>query len=269
LTPTQRSTITPTSTVALTMTPGGPLPEIISRGAMMVLVPAGIFQMGAVRGDLYAEAYEKPNHPVDLDAYYIDKFEVTNQLYKACVGAGACKPPTQTDSFTHFKYNGNPTYDNYPVVYVNWNMAKAYCTWRGARLPTEAEWEKAARGPDPHLYPWGDTEPVCQVVNYKGPGSCDHDILEVSSKPDGKSPYGLYHMAGNVWEWVNDWYSQSYYGISPATNPPGPTSGLGKVVRGGSWNSTRDDIRTSKRRSFPPNTNTYDLGFRCAQDVTP
>jgi len=269
LTPTKTATITPTSTVTPTMTPTGPRPEITSQGAFMVLVPAGTFQMGAVKGDLYAETQEKPNHPVDLDAYYIDKFEVTNALYQACAEAGACKPPIQTDSWTHFKYYGIPTYADYPVVYVNWNMANAYCAWRGSRLPTEAEWEKAAHGTDPHLYPWGDTEPACQVVNYKGLRGCDNDIREVGSKQDGKSPYGVYDMAGNVWEWVGDWYSQAYYSISPITNPPGPTSGLGKVVRGGSWNSSEDDIRISKRRSLPLTHNTYDLGFRCAQNVAP
>jgi formylglycine-generating enzyme required for sulfatase activity len=268
-TPTNTATITATSTVTATMTPSGPRPEILNRGAMMILVPAGRFQMGAVKRDFYAETHEKPNHPVDLDSYYIDKFEVTNALYQACVRDGACKLPIQTDSRTHFKYYGNPTYDHYPVVYVNWNMANAYCTWRRSRLPTEAEWEKAARGNVSHLYPWGDTGAVCQVVNYKGPRGCDNDIREVGSRPDGQSPYGVYDMAGNVWEWVNDWYSQAYYSLSPLDNPLGPASGLGKVVRGGSWNSTEDDIRTSKRRSFPPRDNYYNLGFRCAQDVTP
>ena len=268
LTPTNTATITPTSTVTATMTPSGPRPEIISRGAVMILVPADTFQMGAVERDFYAETHEKPNHPVALDAYYIDKFEVTNALYQVCEAAGACKRPIQTDSRTHFKYYGNPTYDQYPVVYVNWNMANAYCAWRGSRLPTEAEWEKAARGTDPHLYPWGDTKPVCQIVNYKGSQGCDNDIREVGSRPDGQSPYGVYDMAGNVWEWVNDWYSQAYYSISPASHPQGPASGLGKVVRGGSWNSTEDDIRTSKRRSFPPRDSYYDLGFRCAMSVS-
>jgi formylglycine-generating enzyme required for sulfatase activity len=266
-TPTQTATISPTLTITPTMTLSGPPTEITSQGALMVLVPAGPFEMGAVDHDLYAETEEKPIHSVDLAAYYIDKFEVTNALYQPCVKAGACKPPLQTDSWTHFRYYGNPIYDNFPVVYVNWKMAKVYCEWRGVRLPTEAEWEKAARGPDPRLYPWGSTEPACRIVNFKGPGSCDHDVLSVNSKGDGKSPYGVYHMAGNVWEWVNDFYSDGYYSLSPVDNPTGPTSGQGRVMRGGSWNSTTDDIRTSKRRSVPPSYNNYDLGFRCAQDV--
>ena len=128
------STATQTTTETLTPTPNVHLPEITSRGAVMVLVPAGIFQMGAVRGDLFAEAHEKPNHTVELDAYYIDKFEVTNALYQACVEAGACKPPIQTNSLTHSKYYGNPSFDNYPVIYVDWNMANAYCEWRRGKI---------------------------------------------------------------------------------------------------------------------------------------
>ncbi|HLO33807.1 MAG TPA: SUMF1/EgtB/PvdO family nonheme iron enzyme [Anaerolineales bacterium] len=258
-----------TASPALTFTPSGPLPEIKSHNVVMVLVPAGTFQMGAVKRDLNALSDEKPSHPVDLPAYYIDKFEVTNALYKVCADEGKCKPPIQTDSYTHFKYYGNPTFDDYPVVWVNWTMANNYCTWREARLPTEAEWEKAAHGPNPHLYPWGDTEPACPVVNFNGPHGCDNDVHEIGSFEAGKSPYGVYDMAGNVWEWVADWYSQVYYGISPMTNPTGPNSGQGKVLRGGAWNSSKDDIRTSKRRSFPTNGNNFNLGFRCAQDVKP
>jgi formylglycine-generating enzyme required for sulfatase activity len=252
-----------TPTDAATMTASAPLSEIIDgKGAEMVLVPEGDFMMGSNRG----ESDEQPSHVVFLDAFYIDKFEVTNRLYKACVDNGKCDPPRQTYFFAESPnrlYFDNPQYDNFPVIYVDWNMAKAYCEWRDARLPTEAEWEKAARGPEGNTYPWGGGLD-CQKANYQ---NCVNRTSEVGIYEDGKSPYGVYDMTGNVWEWVADWYSENYYAISPRNNPTGPIVGQSRVLRGGSW--PRFDVTAYHRNNFGANYNTFDIGFRCASDVTP
>ena len=258
----------PEPTAVSTATSSAPLSEITDgKGTVMVLVPAGEFPMGG--GDLNAEPDEKPVHTINLDAYYIDKFEVTNAAYEACVADnGVCKPPIHKDSFTRSKYYGVAEYDDYPVVYVNWDMAKTYCEWRGARLPTEAEWEKAARGTDERNYPWG-AGVDCQKANYDGQNGCYGGTSKVGSYEDGKSPYGVYDMAGNVWEWVGDWYSESYYTVSPADNPLGPDMGRSRVLRGGSWNRGEYDIRVPNRNKYAPTYNNFDIGFRCASDVSP
>ena len=253
----------PPPTEAPTMTASGPLPEIIDeKGAEMVLVPEGDFLMGSDRG----ATDEQPSHTVYLDAFYVDKFEVTNKLYKACVEEGMCDPPKQTFFFIESPnkiYYGNPQYDNYPVVYVDWNMAKAFCERRGARLPTEAEWEKAARGTDGNTYPWGK-DLNCQRANYQG---CVNRTSEVGSYPDGISPFGVHDMTGNVWEWVADWYADNYYLKSSENNPPGPISGQSRVLRGGSW--PRFDVTVYHRSKFAPSYNTFDIGFRCSRDIIP
>jgi formylglycine-generating enzyme required for sulfatase activity len=231
-------------------------------GVEMVLVSEGDFTMGSNRGD----ADEQPIHTVYLDGFYIDKFEVTNQLYKACVDAGLCEPPKHSYFFPESPnraYYGNPEYDNYPVIYVDWLMAKTYCEWRSARLPTEAEWEKAARGTEGNIYSWGNGLD-CQKANYQ---KCVNRTSEVGSYEDGVSPYGLYDMTGNVWEWVADWYSDNYYSTSARKDPRGPITGQSRVMRGGSW--PRFDVTTYHRTKFAPTYNTFDIGFRCARDVSP
>ena len=233
---------------------------IESDGVTMMFVPAGAFSMGSENGS----DDEKPIHSVMLDAYYIDKFEVSNAAYGRCVDAGVCNPPKQSKSYTRAAYYGNPEFDEYPVIYVDWNMANAYCEWRGDRLPTEAEWEKAARGLDGRTYPWGESID-CDKANYQN--SCVGDTAKVGSYLDGVSPYGLYDMAGNVWEWVADWYDSGYYSNSPSSNPLGPSSGQYRVLRGGSWGNYDCDARSANRYDYSPDYINYVVGFRCARSL--
>ena len=193
-----------------------------------------------------------------LDAFWIDKFEVSNSQYEQCVSARACSEPHDLSSYKHNDYFGNETYASYPVIWLDWYQARDYCHWVGGELPTEAQWEKAARGTDGNKYPWGDYAPNYQLANYaqnKG------DTVEVGSYPDGASPYGALDMAGNVWEWVRDWYG--WYDPNETYNPTGPGSGDSRVLRGGSWLMGPKDIRTARRIGTYPTEWFYEYGFRC------
>ncbi len=178
-------------------------------------------------------AVEAPQHTVYLDAYSIDKYEVANARYQACVDAGGCTAPHDPSSATRTSYYGNPDYAGYPVINVDWGQAETFCAWEGKRLPSEAEWEKAARGTDGRIYPWGNQNPTCDLANGVVQGKrCVGDTSPVGSYAAGASPYGVMDMAGNVWEWVNDWYDENYYSHSPASNPPGPATGDTRVAAG-------------------------------------
>jgi eukaryotic-like serine/threonine-protein kinase len=245
------------------------LPERIidDKGVEMALLPAGEFLMGANDSDPDANTDEKPQHQVTLDAYYIDVYEVTNASYALCVQDGACTEPYYKASYMRSEYYGNPQYDNYPVIWVDWNQAEAFCEWRGGVLPTEAQWEKAARGPDGRLYPWGDEVPDCTRANYWGQsGGCVGDTSPVGSYPLGASPSGLMDMIGNVREWVMDWYNEYYYGIqSKWINPLGPESGHYRVLRGGSLVNLQKAIRCTSRYGATVDLRDDNVGFRCSR----
>jgi formylglycine-generating enzyme required for sulfatase activity len=215
-------------------------------GMVQVFVPAGTFQMGGFDGD--AQQDETPTHSVTLNSFWIDKLLVTNGMYQLCVKAGVCKPPRQTKSATHEKYYDSPDFSDFPVIYVSWVDASAYCQWAGRRLPTEAEWEFAARGnADQRRYPWGDQSPTESLANYDS--QAKKDTSRVGSYLKGASPFGALDMAGNVWQWVSDFYGATYYGQNVSQNPIGPkgTDGSLKVIRGGSWMDSYKELRVSNR----------------------
>lgn len=280
LTPTNSNTSTATSTPTPSATPITtltPTDTAIDYGKM-VLVPASTFQMGCdgnidtfctqPMNDIFGgNLAELPLHSVFLDSYYIDKYETTNERYRTCVNAGRCSPPHQSSSASVSDYYQNPKYANYPVIWVDWFQADQYCKWADKRLPTDAEWEKAARGDtDTRIYPWGNSPPANgQISNGHG------DTSMVGSALDGISPYGALDMVGNVQEWTNDWYAQDYYSSSPASNPLGPSTSFpfcanSRTLRNASFfnNDTRV-LRLTYRGFADPSASDNRWGFRCAK----
>ena len=285
-TPTPTPSATPTNTP--TATPDG-YPKNILReedGMIMVLVPADTFIMGAGEDDFSAGPDERPEHEVRLSQFYIDKFEVNVEQYaaflnriggyeRACDGVD-CALPNELAGYTSYlirqdlgdgtvQYFPTTGFANYPINHVSWNGAAAYCESVGARLPTEAEWEYAARGTDGRIYPWGNIQPepdsdlaIFQSESYD-------NLQSVDALPNGASPFGVFGMAGSLWEWTSDWYSETWYDETNISNPTGPETGFARVIRGGAWpfNNQADRIRSTNRSSLTPDFLSSAVGFRC------
>jgi len=253
----------------------------------MATIPAGYFWMGCVEGDSKCSADEKPRHKVYVSAFKMDKKEVTAGEFKQCVNAGNCSSSglnmpywsgkEQPDWAWTCTYNTGK--DSHPINCVDWSQAKAYCEWKGKRLPTEAEWEKAARGGTESIYYWGNNgDNACSYGNVADKSAkekwSDWTIAECrdgyqTTAPVGSfkpNSYGLYDMAGNVWEWNSDWYDENYYQSSPEKNPEGAGSGSYRVLRGGSWVYNSESVRASNRRWYGPDSRNYNIGFRCVSE---
>ncbi len=284
--------VSPTSVPRPTATPvdAVPLPPLRAEtltwvsptdGMTLIGIPEGKFWMGSGTDDVYAEPDEMPLRRVFLDGYWIDETEVTNAMFAECVRDGECKPPPSTfGPFSPHPYYGDDNFADYPVVNVTWYQAQAYCTWAGRRMPTEAEWEKAARGTGARRFPWewiGVADP--EKLNFCDQ-ACDFpwhvldvkdgyaETAPVGTYPKGASPYHVLDMAGNVWEWTADWYSANTYREPPLRNPVGPEEGTWRVARGGSWLDgvhvrTLVSARSANRHYQGPDTARSDLGFRC------
>ncbi len=217
-----------------------------------VYIPAGEFTMGS--SGLVGAA----EHKVYLHAYWIDQFTVTNAMYQLCVQARKCRHTAKFDTFLD-----DPIYADYPVHYINWYDAAAFCKWEGGRLPAEAEWEKAARGVKGFHYPWGNARPDPSLLNFNGQFG---EPRSAYSYWTGMSPYGLLNMAGNVQQWVADWYSKDYYLHSPYQNPTGPATGELKVLRGGGFWDNATEVSTYYRFPHDPRSAGSHRGVRCVQD---
>lgn len=227
-----------------TQQPTGPVEEVVPSE---VLIPGGEFRMGDSRGK------DRPVHKVQVDSFYIDKYELTNAEYRVYLQQTGKSAPKYWENT---KYNG----DDQPVVGVAWDEAMDYCRWTGKRLPTEAEWELAARGRDGTLFPWGDVQSIVATNTRE---SKEGRPLPVGSYAAGVSSLGLHDMSGNVWEWCYDWYAKDFYSDSPYSNPRGSDGGKEKVIRGGGWNISIVDMAFRKR--VKPDQQYSSLGFRCAR----
>lgn len=254
---------------------GSTLPaEIVSDkdGAPLVLIPEGVFPMGVPKAARDGGVDERPNHEVYLDAFYMDKYEVTNMRYLQFVTETGHRPPQHPTDPTKNLWQGNmmpETVGDLPVINVDWYDAEAYCRWAGRRLPTEAEWEKAAKGNHDWRFPWGDVEPTDRHLNFNQVWRGEATLVPVGIYEKGKSPYGVYDVAGNVWEWVADWYDPNYYAKSPKRNPKGPSDGVYKTVRSSGWQVETPQVRIFTRIKSKPLERNHSTGFRCAMDAKP
>ena len=252
------ATPTPAPTPASTFDIGSV--KIIEKDGMKLFyVPAGEFTMGSENG----EDNEKPVHVASLDAFWIDQTEVTNGMYALCVNNRKCDVPSSKESLTRPNYYGEAKYNNYPVIFVDWNRAKTYCEWLVADCQRKLNGKKRLVVQKRLFIPWGNAMPDKNLLNYN---NVIGDTTEVGMYLNGASPYGALDMAGSVWEWVTDWFASGYYKNSPASNPLGPESGSTHVLRGGSWNLNDDLVRSTYRGTHPSEPN-LGIGFRCAMDA--
>lgn len=245
---------TSTEASALPIDLSGPppgTPMIWVDGSILVHVPGSEFIMGG-------EGTDNPVHKVGLSSFWIYRTKVTNRMYAYCVAAGKCAPPKDPGSLTDFS---DITLRDVPVASVGWDQADIYCKFVEGRLPTEAEWEKTARGADGNVYPWGDAAPDCTLLNFNG--DCVGKKTKVFDYPTGKSFYTALDMAGNAFEWTSDWYDPNYYGASPVADPLGPEAGTVRTVRSSSYQSDQTQAPSYRRFFLDPKTYRLDLGFRC------
>jgi len=244
----------------------------------MVFIPEGPFTMGfEIENDNeWGDMDEDPVHEVTLSAYWMDKYEVTSydfaeflNSHQASAGRFIEITPSVTVEFVEGKYLSRPELENLPVNRISWYGADAYCRWKGKRLPTEAEWEKAARGTDQRIFPWGNEFPDNSRVTYRRKFSeIGFKVMEpVYSMGRGVSPYGIHHMAGNVWEWVADWFDGGTYEDRELKDPKGPETGISKVLRGGNWYYKAYYMRTTYRFNERPDQFNIWQGFRCQRDI--
>lgn len=287
--PIDTPTLPPTNTpLPPSPTPTKALPLVLNGadGVEMHLVPGGAFLMGSTPGQVEQAvalctdnpdgdscaarefASEMPQHEVYISPFYMDLSEITNLQYRACVNAGGCQPPREgSGTYRRSAYYDRPEFNAHPVVWVTWFDARDYCAWAGKRLPTEAEWEKAARGEDARLYPWGNSFREDRA-NTQDRGV--EAIQPVGQYPAGASPYGLLDLAGNVWEYVADWLDPNYYFNAPNEDPRGPNSSPSgeRVLRGGSYANYNHYARAANRGAVTPDSSTQFRGIRCVMDVT-
>ena len=235
------------------------------QGGPMVKVPAGAFKMGSDNKDKDALKRERPRRTIDLSTFWIDVHELTNGRYEKCVEAKGCAK-ARTKGVPRRGYYARTEAPDQPVVGVTLKDAQDYCRWVGRRLPTEMEWEKAARGTDGRIYPWGNQKPNCKRANYN---RCGKVALRPGSKPKGVSPYGAHDMAGNVIEWTSTIYNADFLAKMKAKDPPEPLRGHWRVIRGGSWGSYTNQIRSATRRAWKPDFAGHTIGFRCVSSVDP
>ncbi len=245
--------------------------EIVGKDtAPLVLIPAGSFPMGVPKGDRDGGRDEYPRHDVWVDAFYIDKFEVTNGRYLEFVKATGHRIPENPSKPERTLWKGTQISEavaERPVINVDWHDAAAYCSWAEKRLPTEAEWEKAAKGTEDRRFPWGNVEPTNKHLNFNQRWRGEKTLMPVGSYEAGKSPYGVHDTAGNVYEWVADWYDPAYYEKSPAKNPKGPDTGTYRVLRGSGWAVETPLVRIFTRIKSDPMNRNDSTGFRCAIDA--